>query len=118
MLLEAGASPSPQNEHGWVPLFNRVWAPKRELFDLLYFRAPGDVNYRDYKGCTPLHCAAAARKLEAVKILLSKGADPTIRNKRWKKPRGYMDLAKDRSAERKAIDIEIIRRLKDVEGNH
>lgn len=38
------------------------------------------VNYRDYEGVTYLHFAALNHKLEIIKLLLKKGADPNCKD--------------------------------------
>lgn len=44
------------------------------------FRPPAvDIEERDQEGCTPLHVALAAKKLDAARLLLECGAGTTKR---------------------------------------
>ena len=43
-----------------------------------------DINITIQDGNTPLHCACSKGKIDCVKLLLSNGADPTIKNKEGK----------------------------------
>ena len=40
-----------------------------------------DVNYKDVRGCTPLHVACRCNSVNAVEFLLSHGADTEVRKK-------------------------------------
>ena len=62
---------------GATPLINAVQENRLEHINLL-ITAGADVNARDGRNFTSLHRAAERGYIEAVEILLTNGADPSI----------------------------------------
>jgi len=92
-LLEAGANSCPEaHEHaGFPPLIaalscarTQPGSPARadvgEILDLL-LKFGADPNQRGLNDWTALHMAVAERSLDAVRILLDAGADPSLRTR-------------------------------------
>lgn len=92
-LLEAGANPCPEaHEHaGFPPLLaalsctrTQPGSPARadvtEILELLV-KSGADPNQRGLNDWTALHMAVAERSLEAARILLDAGADPSVRTR-------------------------------------
>src|SRR5262249_27067362 len=69
-----------------VPVDNLFYAAALNRLDLMEeFLSRGmDVNTRHWDGNTALHAAALMGHKEAVTFLLKRGADPAIRDIRWK----------------------------------
>lgn len=90
-LLAIGADPNPVDHAGFPPLIAalscgrpRPGSPGRPdvpaiLKLLLAFKA--DPNQRGINDYTPLHMAVSEDNLQAVKILLQAGADPSLRTR-------------------------------------
>jgi ankyrin repeat protein len=68
-----------------VPLDNLLLAAAANRVDLLEQQLAGgaDVNTRYWEGYTALHAAAACGHYEAAAFLLARGADPTLRERRY-----------------------------------
>ena len=92
-LLEAGANPCPEaHEHaGFPPLIaalsctrTQPGSPARadvsEILELLV-KFGADPSQRGLNDWTALHMAVAERSLDAVRILLDAGADPSLRTR-------------------------------------
>ena len=90
-LLEIGADPNAPVDDGFPPLIATLSCARdvpgaRRRTDvgdvielLLSFGA--DVNQRGINDYTPLHMAVAERNLPAIRQLLDRGADPTLRTR-------------------------------------
>jgi ankyrin repeat protein len=90
-LLELGADPNPVAHAGFPPLIAALSCSRprpgargrRDVVEtlelLLSFGA--DPNQRGINDYTPLHMAVAERNERAVAVLLSAGADPTLRTR-------------------------------------
>lgn len=72
-----------------------------------------DINVRDVVGYTPLHYAVGEQQVAAVKLLLSKGADPDIKGNRyhitplhWAVGSGNLDIVKLIAPKVKRIDAQ------------
>ena len=75
-LLTLGAIVNARDEIGTTPLHHAVENSNPKMAALL-LKGEADVNAADIYGATPLHIAAGPRgRLETVKLLLSRGADP------------------------------------------
>jgi ankyrin repeat protein len=80
-LLEAGSAPGPVTETGVQPLHLAAQAGNPVAVKALLDRG-ADVNARDAThGRTPLVFAASRNRLEAMSVLLAKGADPRLATK-------------------------------------
>ena len=79
-LLKAHGVPSKnindQNHMGWPPLVYICRGDKGEHPEdvLRYLELGADINVRNYKGKTALHCAAKAGFLKVIHLLIEKGA--------------------------------------------
>jgi len=90
-LLELGAEPNPEDHAGFPPLIAALscsrphpGSPGRKdtievLALLLTFGA--DPNQRGLNDYTALHMAVGERHTEAVRLLLARGADPSVRTR-------------------------------------
>lgn len=87
-LLEIGADPNPTDHAGFPPLIAALARSRShpgsaarsdvtEILELL-LRFGADPNQRGINDWTPLHMAVAERCAEAIPILLTAGADPTL----------------------------------------
>lgn len=75
LLLEKGADPERPYRGGSTALHHAVSsAGGREVLPLLLAKAKG-VGRHDARGFTPLHTAAASASVEAIRLLVAKGAD-------------------------------------------
>ncbi|XP_070565863.1 putative ankyrin repeat protein RF_0580 [Ptychodera flava] len=91
-LLDEGAKIGRLDKTGVTPFHVAAVMNHVKILQIFLDRG-GDVNKVDEYGCTPLHFAAIGQDcLESVRLLLSAGADPNMRNKNGKTP---MDLAVD-----------------------
>ena len=106
LLLDAGARINgPQSSTGRTVLFQACFdgyhvdltasamlqEPDRDaapFVDLLIARG-ADVNEQDHFGATALHAAVAGNNLHVVRILLERGADPTLVEEAGKSPLDY-----------------------------
>ncbi|EMR01300.1 ankyrin repeat domain-containing protein [Cesiribacter andamanensis] len=76
-------------DSGWG-YFNSSREKSTEVPDLL-LKYGAKVNAATLKGETPLHWAVAKDSAKLVKLLLDKGADPTIKNAAGETPASYTD---------------------------
>jgi ankyrin repeat protein len=96
ILLNAGSDPnSARNHRRSTPLHyaadgyvnNPAWNPRDQVATLdCLLKSGAHLDARDMNGATPLHRAVRTRCAEAVKYLLSRGADPLIQNKNGSTP--------------------------------
>jgi hypothetical protein len=72
-----------------------------ELIDalLLHPTARESVNLQDSLGMTALHLAVLQRDSKTVKVLLDRGADPTIKNKEGMTAWDYLDISRKEAKE-------------------
>jgi ankyrin repeat protein len=90
-LLELGADPNPADHNGFPPLIAALSCSRAqagssgradvlEILDLLLsFRA--DPDQRGLNDWTALHMAVAVQNLEAIKLLLERGANPLLKTR-------------------------------------
>jgi uncharacterized protein len=83
-LLDIGADPNYSDPGGFPSLIAALSSQNRpdkhELLRLLLARG-ASVEQRGHNDWTPLHYAVATRDVEAIRILLEHGADPTARTR-------------------------------------
>jgi uncharacterized protein len=80
-LLDAGADPNYPDTGGFPSLIAALSterSDKHELLGLLLARG-ADSAQRGNNDWTPLHYAVARRDIEALRLLIAHGADPTLR---------------------------------------
>lgn len=77
-LLQRGAK---VNQPGWSPLHYAASGPNPRIVELLLGRGAA-LDARSPNGSTPLMMAARYGSEESVRLLLERGADPTLRNER------------------------------------
>jgi ankyrin repeat protein len=81
LLLKSGASVSESDNMGLTCLHVAAQAGSCKMIQLLIEDLNMDVNLAANKSkFTPLHCAASAGQLEAVRMLLFYGSDPTLKD--------------------------------------
>jgi hypothetical protein len=81
LLLAAGARADLADSVGDVPLHFAAQHPVRlPVLKLLLDRAPNVVNKAGGAGRTPLAVAVDAKFVEGIKLLLQRGADPTLKD--------------------------------------
>src|SRR6185503_12723640 len=86
LLLDRGADIERAAGGGGTALMEAAGNGDVEMLKLLLSRG-ANVNAVDEEGYTALACAASRRaRAEAVRLLLSSGADPTIRTKQNETP--------------------------------
>ncbi|XP_063613223.1 ankyrin-3-like [Penaeus indicus] len=131
LLLEKGANPDAENETGDTPLHLAAISGKIEVLPLLataaninkssathdklihYARYGGenpeqamlDVSHLSSDGNTPLHFACLAGHIEAVNILLEKGADPKCTAESGHTPLHYASLRGHTKIVQKLIEV-------------
>ncbi|XP_046852538.1 caseinolytic peptidase B protein homolog isoform X2 [Xenia sp. Carnegie-2017] len=82
LLLQAGADPNVRDDYSTA--FKIAGKKKMRLMDVMMIRE-NEFSHRlnksaNFSGFTPLHYASLIDSYEGVKLLLSKGADPTIKD--------------------------------------
>ncbi|EGD78028.1 hypothetical protein PTSG_09665 [Salpingoeca rosetta] len=81
LILAQGASPNIKDSRGWTPLHWAAIHPRRAIVLNTLLGSGARVNIRCSRtGKTPLHVAAEAGNLPAVKYLLNHGASLTVRD--------------------------------------
>jgi ankyrin repeat protein len=82
-LLELGADPNFEALDGFPSLFCALDADRDDKVELLglLLRHGARTDQRGINDYTPLHYAVVRRNLEAVRLLLEHGADPTARTR-------------------------------------
>ncbi|KAF4458741.1 ankyrin repeat [Fusarium albosuccineum] len=72
------------DSRGRTALHHAAWFGKINILNMLLVDTnKSDLESIDYLNCTPLHLAAEKGHTEAVKCLLSKGADPEAKCRLW-----------------------------------
>jgi ankyrin repeat protein len=68
---------------GFPALIAALSTDRRDRLDLLrlLIRLGAELNRRGVNDWTPLHYAASSRDLQALRLLLESGADPTLRTR-------------------------------------
>jgi ankyrin repeat protein len=81
LLLKSGASVNESDNMGLTCLHVAAQAGSCKVIQLLFEDLNMDVNLETKKSkVTPLHCAASSGQLEAVRMLLLSGSDPTLKD--------------------------------------
>ncbi|PKN03617.1 hypothetical protein CVU75_01355 [Candidatus Dependentiae bacterium HGW-Dependentiae-1] len=88
LLLLAGANPNCTSKNGITPLHTALYLCHTAVLQELLANTTvcATLDTPDEEGNTLLHTMARAEKLAQVKLLLEKGANPTIRNHQGKTP--------------------------------
>jgi uncharacterized protein len=81
--LARGAPVDPPAEDGFPPLHAAIDAEAPHICDNLsiLIEAGADLSRHGFNDWTPLHFAAARGNLDAVRLLLDAGADPSLRTR-------------------------------------
>lgn len=80
-LLKSGADLSLEDDNGWKPLHHAARGGNTAVIEL-FLSDMEEIDPRANRGETPLMIAGYYGNLQAVKYLLEKGADPSLRDKR------------------------------------
>lgn len=98
--LKIGINVNERDKHGGTALHAAMFQKNTEIITLL-IENKADINIQGLSNhFTPLHDAVWANNLEAAKILLKAGADPTIKNNKNQTPlekakiEGRLEIAK------------------------
>ena len=78
-LLEKGAAIACENKRGWSPLHHAAKGGDPDTIDLILTHLP-DVDSKTADGETPLIIAVSYGKLQGVKYLLERGANPLAKD--------------------------------------
>ncbi|KAI0150095.1 ankyrin [Hypoxylon sp. NC0597] len=98
ILLEAGADINTTDSIGQTPIFRFMHSPPADVKILQRFiRNRAKINYRDTNLDTPLHVlcqvysTCQTRLQQTIKAMLSRGANPTLRNTSGLTPRDILE---------------------------
>ena len=82
-LLALGADPRAPATDGFPPVFQAIDAPRQDRHEVLalLLERGADPEQRGLNDGTALHHAVARHDIEAVRLLLAHGADPTARTR-------------------------------------
>ena len=78
-LIKRGADPSLMDNHGWSLLHFAAYCGDPHMIDLILSHVPG-IESKAANGVTPLLIAVCHGKLQAVKYLLGRGANPLTKD--------------------------------------
>lgn len=82
-LLDAGANVNYPDDAGFPSLIATLSTDRPDKLDVLrlLIRHDADVNRPGINDWTPLHYAVSRRDVDAIRLLLASGADPSIRTR-------------------------------------
>jgi cytohesin len=112
LLISLGADVNAQDDRGFAPITMGALlvGHKPAIEALLAKSAKENVNIQDKEGATPLHHAAAWGRADVIALLLSNGADQSLKRNDGKTA---MDVANECAVPAKRLDV--LRALKGVE---
>lgn len=84
LLVEKGASIDMKAERDWQPIHIAAASgsvpPVSKLMTYMLIAKGADINAKTKEGYTPLHSAAASGNVETIRLLLSRGASPDLKD--------------------------------------
>ena len=82
-LIMAGSNPNYQDDDGFPSIIAALSTDRQDKLEIVRILVGlgADPNRRGFNDWTPLHYAANIRDLDAMKFLLSSGADPNLRTR-------------------------------------
>ena len=78
LLVGEGADINTKDSTGATPVSVSAALGHYSVLEVLLSQPQTVVNTQDAAGKTPLHCAVFAQRRRAVRMLLERGADPTL----------------------------------------
>lgn len=82
-----------EEEHGWTVLSSACFYGLTPIVAAIIKKKNIDLNSKDFAGYTPILIAVQRRNLDIVTLLVSAGADPTIRSKTGERALDLADAA-------------------------
>ncbi|RWO30606.1 MAG: ankyrin repeat domain-containing protein [Mesorhizobium sp.] len=80
ILLDAGSDPNYHHHGGFPAIIAALSADRADRLEIVRTLIDGgaDLNMRGVNDWTPLHYAVAIRSVDAIRLLLAAGADPSL----------------------------------------
>lgn len=82
-LVDLGASPNFASDEGFPSIIAALTSHREEKYEVIDFliSVGADINQRGLNDWTPLHYAAMQNDVQAIELLISRGADPNSRTR-------------------------------------